>query len=383
MERLAKLAINGFRSIRETDIDLRDITLLVGANGSGKSNVVAFLEMLSHAMNGDLRVYVARNGGASALLHYGPNRTSEMFGLLGFDGEDVSSGKYQRSYIFSLAHSAPDRLVFASEETCFMYAGEGGEDRGSHLGSGHVESLLPHHSSQSVETQTHEASRALLSHLKNIRTYHFHDTTNEAPIRCNHDVNHNRSLLGNGGNLAAFLHALGRAYPAHYERIVSTVRLVLPHFKDFVLDPNIENPNTIILRWRDQNPDYVFGVHHLSDGSLRAIALITLLLQPEKMLPSVIVIDEPELGLHPSAVRLIADLLKDVASKRQVIVATQSSRLAREFAPEDIVVVERIQDDRGHAESRFQRLSTDALGDWVKEYDLGELMEMNVTGGAP
>jgi predicted ATPase len=190
-------------------------------------------------------------------------------------------------------------------------------------------------------------------------------------------------LLSNGGNLASFLYMLQESFPTHYDRIVSTIRLAVPYLRDFDLAPDRVNPGQTQLRWRDQNPDYEFGPHQLSDGSLRAIALITALLQPEELLPSVIFIDEPELGLHPSAVGIIGKLIKAVSAKRQVVVATQSPRLLSECAPEDIVVVEREEDDRGYGESRFRRLGKEDLGQWLNDYDLGALYEMNVTGGGP
>jgi predicted ATPase len=176
---------------------------------------------------------------------------------------------------------------------------------------------------------------------------------------------------------------LRESYPAHYQHIVSTVRLAIPFLRNFELEPDQLSPKHIRLRWNDGNPNYEFGPHQLSDGSLRTIALMTALLQPESFLPAMIIVDEPELGLHPSAIRTVSQLLKAQADKRQVVVATQSPRLLADFEPENVVVVERDEDSQGYGESTFQHLDKADLGEWLNDYDLGTLFEMNISGGGP
>jgi len=134
------------------------------------------------------------------------------------------------------------------------------------------------------------------------------------------------------------------------------------------------------MGWVDRS-GLEFGPHQLSDGTIRAIALITALLQPEENMPSIMLFDEPELGLHPAAIGLVAGLLKAISLKRQVIVATQSPILIREYKPDDIIVLERHENESGRGESLFKRLDASALGKWLERFDLGKLYEMNVTGG--
>lgn len=376
MEKLTRLTASGFRSIRNLDIELGDLTVLIGANGSGKSNFVSFFDLLSFMLSGTLQLYIARKGGGSSLLHYGPKRTPLLTTTLRF--EDATGWS---QYGCTLAFASPDRLIFTDESVSFQRVGEP-KPYSKTLNSGQAETdLLAVASGGGAPVAT--VARVFLSRLKKLRVYHFHDTSETAYIRTNQAVDRNRMLLSNGGNLASFLYMLQESFPTHYDRIVSTIRLAVPYLRDFDLAPDRVNPGQTQLRWRDQNPDYEFGPHQLSDGSLRAIALITALLQPEELLPSVIFIDEPELGLHPSAVGIIGKLIKAVSAKRQVVVATQSPRLLSECAPEDIVVVEREEDDRGYGESRFRRLGKEDLGQWLNDYDLGALYEMNVTGGGP
>ena len=376
MEKLTRLTASGFRSIRTIDMELGDLTVLIGANGSGKSNFVAFFNMLSFMVTGSLQLYIGRKGGGSSILHYGPKRAPVLTTTLRFEGDTGWS-----EYGCTLAYASPDRLIFTDEHVAFQRRGEERPFEGV-LRSGQAETDLAAVSTGGDRVAA-QVAQIFLSRLKGLRVYHFHDTSESAYIRTNQEIDRNRILLSNGGNLASFLYMLRESFPGHYERIVSTLRLAVPYLQDFDLEPNRLSPKHVQLRWRDRNPDYEFGPHQLSDGSLRAIALITALLQPEELLPTVIFIDEPELGLHPAAIGIVAKLLKAVSAKRQVVVATQSPRLLAECAPEDVVVVEREEDGKGHGESTFRRLDAQALGEWLKDYDLGVLYEMNVTGGGP
>lgn len=375
MEKLARFQASGFRSIRKLDLALGDLTVLIGANGSGKSNFVALFNLLGFMMTESLQLYIGRKGGGNSILHYGAKRTPVLTTSLRF--EDVSGWS---EYGCTLAHASPDRLIFTHERVAFQKQGAPKAFEKS-LGAGQFETALTEASSGNDAAAN--VARIFLSGLNGLRVYHFHDTSEEARIRTNQEVDRYRSLLSNGGNLASFLFMLRESYPAHYDRILATVRLAVPFLRDFDLEPDRLSARHIQLRWRDRNPDYEFGPHQLSDGSLRAIALITALLQPEELLPAVIFIDEPELGLHPSAIGIVAKLLKAASSKRQVVVATQSPRLLAECEPEDVVVVEREEDGKGYGESTFRRLNAADLGDWLKDYDLGALYEMNVTGGGP
>jgi len=378
MEKLRRVTIEGFRSIRKVDLDLKDLTVLVGANGSGKSNFISFFEMLNSIISGSLQPYIARKGGGSSILHYGPKQTPILHAELEFEGEESVS-----SYRFDLAFGAPDTLFFASEIVRFWNPGTPGSYNRDY-GSGHLETKLLSRSEKGSKVQGEtKIPSTFLKRLSELQIYHFHDTSENAAMRTSQDLTRNRNLMSSGGNLAAFLYMLRETKPQHYDRILSTVRLAVPYLRDFVLEPDRFNSGRVQLRWRDRNPDHEFGAHQLSDGSLRAIALITVLLQPEEMMPGLIMVDEPELGLHPSAVGLIGSLIKAASLRRQVIVATQSPRLISEFEPEDIVVVEREEDAKGDGQSRFHRLSREELGDWISEYSLGTLYEMQVTGGGP
>jgi predicted ATPase len=377
MEKLTRLQVSGFRSFRSIDTPLRALTVLIGANGSGKSNFVGLFNMLSFMLSGSLQTYIARKGGGSSVLHYGQKITPVINADLTFEGETAVS-----TYGFSLAFASPDRLIFTDERVSFMRKGEKTPYEDS-LGSAQTETRLTELAASTKESNARTVARVFQKRLQEVQVYHFHDTSETAYIRTLQDVQRDRFLLSTGGNLASFLYMLRQAYPAHYARILTTIRLVVPYLHDFILEPSRLNQGRIELRWRDRNPDYEFGPHQLSDGSLRAIALITALMQPDDLMPSVIVIDEPELGLHPAAVATVAQLVQAASAKRQVIVATQSPKFVSAFAPEDVVVMERGEDERGFGQSTIRSLSREDLGDWIDQYDLGQLYDMNVTGGGP
>ena len=227
-------------------------------------------------------------------------------------------------------------------------------------------------------TQGDPTAKAFRRILNDCRVYHFHDTSPLARIRQFSYINDNRWLMPDAGNLSAMLYAYRQRFPMVYDRIVSTMRKVLPEFGDFDVAPSRLNPNDIILDWRKQGFDYLFGPHQISDGTIRAMALCTLFLQPEEFLPDVIVLDEPELGLHPNALEIVAGLMRAAAEKTQVIVATQSQTFLNFFEPDEIVTVECQK-----GQSSFNRLDPEKLKDWLEDYSIGELWQRNVVGGGP
>jgi predicted ATPase len=191
-------------------------------------------------------------------------------------------------------------------------------------------------------------------------------------------VDDNRILRPGGSNLAAFLYHLRQKYEASYWLIVLTVQRVAPFFDDFLLEPRGLESTDIRLEWRHKTSDQYFDASSLSDGTLRFIALATLFLQPEQYRPSIILVDEPELGLHPYAIEVLAALVRQASVTSQVIVSTQSSLLLDHFQPEDVLVADRV--DGG---TQLTRLESEPLAKWLEDYSLGQLWEKNEIGGRP
>jgi predicted ATPase len=371
MDSLSRITIEGFRSIQSATVELRALNVFVGANGAGKSNLIIFLQMINFALSRGFQVFVQDRGPASALLHFGPKVTPVMRGSLEFRSELGLS-----EYRFSLAHAAGDSLVFTHEEVQFHREGYAQTQAAVPLGpGGHRESGLAELWSDNDAT-----AKFAKGFLNRCRVYQFHDTSLKSWIRQTAKVENSRYLYADGGNLPAFLLDLRQQDLEIYSEIVRTLRLVLPWFDDFILQPagNPKNPD-VLLRWRmTGRPDYVLGPGQLSDGSLRIMALVTLLLQPEDRRPRLMVIDEPELGLHPAAETIIAGLIKAVATTRQVIISTQSATLLDHFVPEDVVVVE-----NENGRSSFMRQSPEHLKAWLDRYTMGQIWQKDVIGGRP
>ncbi len=359
MAQLDRLSVRGFKSIRALDdFKLRRLNVLIGANGAGKSNFISLFRMLSEMMAGRLEFFVSSQDGPDALLHRGLKHTKELCAEFRF-------GK--NGYEVTLAPGA-GRLIFTRETTTFV--GDYYDARPHSLGAGHNEARLPQATGDSYAPFVRAA-------IASWRVYHFHDTSDTAGFRQAQAVRDNLFLKPQADNLAPFLRFLKEQHPESYALILATVRQVAPFLRDFVYRP--EPGERVELEWfAEGDPDTPRGPRQLSDGTLRFIALAALLLQPVEFRPHTILIDEPELGLHPFALGLLGALLRRASAEGQIVVSTQSAELVSELSPDDVVVVS--LDDGA---STFRRLDADVLKEWLADYSLGDLWKMNVLGGRP
>ncbi len=355
---LERLTVRGFKSIAWLDnFELARLNVLIGPNGAGKSNFISLFRMLAEMLDGRLQLYVKSEDGPDALLFGGRKRTLQMEVELYFG---------RNGYSFALT-PAGEQLVFAKEQTYF--AGDYAISRPS-LGSGHVEARLP-------ALEANPIAASVLPAVKSWRVFHFHDTSASAAVRHAQAVRDNLRLKPDASNIAPFLRMLRERFPSHYASIVSTIRMVAPFFGDFVHRPDVGE--RIELEWREvHDPDTPRGPRQLSDGTLRFICLATLLLQPPLLQPDAILVDEPELGLHPYALAVLGSLLRQASDHKQIIVSTQSVELVNQFEPKDVIVTER--HDTG---SVLRRPDGGQLKEWLEDYSLGELWKMNVVGGRP
>jgi len=344
------ITVQGFKSIASIEkLPLRAINLVIGANGSGKSNFVGVFALLRAIHEGRLKEYVITAGGAEKLLHFGSKTTKEIHLSLSFAGG--------QSYQLRLLPTADDGLD-PSVETLFS------EDCAD---IGDLSSGFPGN-----------ANSRMRGPIGNWRVYHFHDTSSSSLMRQTAKVDDNRFLRPDGANLAAFLYFLRERHEASYRLIRRTIQLAAPFFDDLALAPLALKPDDIKLEWRHKRSDQYFDASSLSDGTLRFIALATLFLQPAELCPSLILVDEPELGLHPYAIEVLASLIRQASVTTQVFVSTQSSLLLDHFAPEDVLVADLV--DGG---TRLKRLVSAQLTKWLEDYSLGQLWEKNEVGGRP
>ncbi len=367
-QELDYITIKGFKSISSIErLPLKPINIVIGANGSGKSNFIGAFSFLHEIREGRLNEYVRTAGGADQLLHFG-SKTSKAISL------KISFQKEVNQYSLLLIPTQDDSLVPGSESAFFW-------DKVSYP-KGPYETSLPSQDngreagiSNPKHTRTANWVRLRLGRW---RLYHVHDTSSTSPLRKTAKVHDNNFLRADGSNLPAFLYLLQEKHPEAYSLIRRTVQMVAPFFDDFVLRPDPLNEESIRLAWKHKNSDQYFGASALSDGTLRFISLATLFLQPKSLRPSVVLVDEPELGLHPYALAMLASLVKQVSAETQVILSTQSPLLLDHFEPDDVLVAERIE-----GSTNIRRLENEALSEWLKEYSLGQLWEKNELGGRP
>ncbi len=376
--KLTSVSLSGYKSIASQNdsqtIDFQNTTVIIGANGAGKSNLVSFFKMLNLMTTGALQEYIARHGGANSLLHYGSKQTERIEADLKFvQDENIDS------YSFALSHASGDTLIFTNEELSWHDTAKYPKPHKVQLGSGHKESLLYAEMSSAEDSTAKEIYQV----LRSCQVFQFHDTSLTSTIRNKVYIENNKFLYSDAGNLAPFLLALknNNKYNKYYQRIVERIKLVMPEFGDFDLSPGEFSSESILLNWRERDEhEYVFGPHQLSDGTLRFMALAALLMQPPELLPAIIIIDEPELGLHPLAISILAGMVRSASQHSQVILATQSPRLVDEFDIDDIVVIER---DKKSKKSIFKKLNSVELQYWLDDYSVSELWEKNVFGGQP
>lgn len=356
---LSRIVIKGYKSIRECVIDLKPINVLIGSNGAGKSNFVSAFWFLQNILRQNLAV-ASQQSGISSLFYNGLKFTEEITMEFYFGSH---------AYGFVLIPTDDGRIIFQKEY--FQYDGMY-DDSVFSVAGGHSESQWR----KGVSNQIDNSIKPILER-ESWRVYHFHDTGRTAKVKQEHNVVNNAVFQQDAGNLAAFLLRLKENYPDQYKQIISTIRTIAPFFDDFVLVPNEANKDLIVLKWQKKGCEDIFTASQFSDGTLRFICMATLLLQPEELMPSTIIIDEPELGLHPFAITVLAELVKSVSQKKQLILSTQSVELLNWFDPEDVIVV-----DNSNQGSTFRRLSAEELGAWLEEdYSLGDLWNKNLFGG--
>ncbi len=361
---LDKLTIKGFKSIRElANFEMRKLNVIVGANGAGKSNLIAFFRMLQALIDGNLNRYVIDSGGAGDLLFNGRKTTGEMvfethFGVHG--------------YRFTLVPTPKDTCTITKEARYYT----GGSSRWWELGDSDDGTSLMVAEVKNNQSDA-EKSRPVYNAIASWQIYHFHDTSATAGSRHYEIVQDNKALRTNADNIAPFLLKLKQQHIKEYKTIINAIRLVTPFFDDFLLEPrHCGAKEKVNISWTQKGSDYPMQPYLLSDGTLRFICLATALLQPDP--PATIIIDEPELGLHPAAIVILAELIQQAAQRTQVIVATQSPALIDQFGIDDIIVV-----NRENGASSFKRLKEADFHEWLKSYSVGELWTKNVIAGGP
>lgn len=360
------IEIKGYKSIKNMQLKLEPINILIGSNGVGKSNFISFFKLLRAILKQQLQRFVIDEK-SDNLLYFGRKNTEYLDGKLIFSDD----GYYNNAYNFRLAQTREGGMFIDYEGSGFNVNID--DDSHNYFYNYSIdESKYP--------KSSRDRNVILTNYIANIQLFHFHDTSPTSWLRKGCSVEDNREIKGDGRNLPAFLYLLKTQNPIIYKRILKVVKSVAPFIFDFILEPSISKgkEDEIELRWIEiSDLESNFSAYQFSDGTLRFIALATVLLQPKP--PSVIIIDEPELGLHPLAISKLAGMIQVASIKSQVIISTQSINLVDCFSPNDIITVDR---DTEEKQSVFQRLDTENLNLWLKKHSLGELWRRNIINSA-
>lgn len=357
---LEYIIIEGFKSIKNMELELKPINVLIGSNGSGKSNFIAFFRMVHAIFNRQLQRYVIEEK-ADNLLYFGRKKTEMLYGKMSF----TTDKKNVNACWFRLAQTKEGGLFIEEEGSGYNVSRD--NDYQDYFTYKSLEESL-------IRNSESFRDRYLSDYLSNLQIYHFHDTSATSMLRTGCDIADNLYLKQDGRNLPAFLYYLKMEHSKTFKRLEKTIQQVAPYIDHLILEPSRLNKKEIELRWVEKSDlESSFSAYQFSDGTLRFIALATVLMQPEP--PAVVIIDEPELGLHPQSVTKLAGLIKSASAKTQVIISTQSVNLVDCFEPEDIVAVDRNEEEK---QSVFKRLESDSLKTWLEEYSLGDLWQRNI-----
>jgi len=372
---ILKIDLSGFKSIKKQSISLTQVNVFIGANGAGKSNLISFFALMKSLIYKNFQLYVGQSGGADDILYYSSKHTKDINGKI-----LLRLNELNMTYDFALTYASRGTLLINNET---LYNEE-------------IKSAEQQSVSKESEMINEKEFEPIKNFIDKIRYYHFRDASETSRIKQQVNIDDNIYLKSNGANLPAYLYMLKQVYPKYYDRIIRYIQMILPFFDTFVLEKEKLNPNKIMLKWKEKSSDLIFYPHQLSDGSLRIMILITLLLLPESEMPSLIILDEPEPGVHSSGIEVIASLIKQASIHSQIIIATQSAELLDYFEVNDVVVVERpqiaIENDGINQtisitgidkQTIFTRLDHNKLDDWLTEYPLSELWAKNVLGGRP
>ncbi len=359
--KIEQIAIKGYKSIKSLEMPLSNLNVLIGANGAGKSNFISVFRLLNEMYHQNLQGYTQERN-PSSFLHFGVKNTRQIELEIKFD----VGGNY--NFYGAIIRVTQDNKILITSERAGFQSQQFSRPTWNVLATHTFESQLP-------AAQDKKISGYVRDCIGQLQIYHFHDVGETSAMKQPCASNDNLILKRDGENLAAYLKMLAHRHPRHYAQIVATIRLIAPFFGDFVL----RDEATLQLEWTNKtDPHTPFLAHQLSDGTLRFIALATLLLQPFELMPHVIIIDEPELGLHPFALTILSELIKRASTQRQVIISSQSVELIDHFDAGDVIVAEL---ERGA--SAFRRLDAGALASWLDDYSLGEAWKSNAFGGNP
>jgi len=341
--RLQRCEISGYRALRHLSVELRGLNVLIGINGSGKTSFLDIFSLLAEGARGDLRDAIRSRGGFDSLLSrfVARGKSQEAFQV------ELQTaplpGKAQQTYRLRLATRGTgyqiDEETLSSESTQWLTRQE---DRARYNDG--ERQIAPTWDFKGQELALAQTSREYAeiewfrTRLAEVAAFGALDVGPSAPIRLPQNLDPSRRLPGsNGRDLISALYNLRAADDPAYERILDAIRAGFPGFQG--LEFPLTGAGKATLLWRERGLREGCQAYELSEGTLRFLWLVTILLSPDR--PDIVLIDEPEVSLHPELLKLLSGILQESAEHSQIFVATHSDRLLRWLEPGDLVILDR------------------------------------------
>jgi predicted ATPase len=354
---LQSIELENLLSFKHIKLDLAPLNVLIGANASGKSNLIRALGLV-RALPRDLQTEIVNGGGPRAWI----NQKGIGSARIVLDG----------AYFFEFQESGQSYEI-VQERAAFV---QRTRDRLRLKSTGNSEpaKISPVQSALSQVRHPDEPEiGAFAAHLESIRLYREFKTGPGTSAR----LGISSAALGaylseDGGNLALVLNEL--IVRGERDRLNKHLSCFFPLFTEVL---PLTRGGITQLYVREKGVPEAFSAVSLSDGTLRFLCLLAVLLDPDP--PHLVCIEEPEIGLHPDAIRMIADLLVEASARMQLVVTTHSPALvdALTAQPESVVVCERDFDGF----TQFRRLKSADLDEWLDRYSLGHLWQKGEIGG--
>ena len=364
--RFGRLSIRGFRRLLDVSLELRPLTVLIGANGCGKTSVLDVLNLLSNSAQGRLGPAVSEMAGLGSVLTY--DRAPELKLGLSFNSSVGEMLGYHlvlepRGLGFAIREESMGSPIEPSQIAASDARVDFYDVRGELVESGSRRGLLETALSQ-VPKSLH-GPEEFRETLAGSTFYQGISVGVRSPVRLPQQLGPAQLPGRDGEDLVSCLYSMRESHPERFEAVEDTLRVAFPRFKRLEFPPVAAG--TVGLGWRDNDSTKTFYAHQLSPGTLRFLWLTALLQSPG--LPALILLDEPEVSLHPEMVSLMVDQFREASFRSQLVIATQSDSLIRFLEPKEVVVCD---SDEG-AMTTLTRADELDLEEWLKEYSLDEL----------
>jgi len=399
---ISKITLENFFSFKNsTTIELNpDINILLGINGSGKSNFLKAIQLLYESVIGKglEKIFLKDWSGFNSVVNFNNDEKDYIKLSFEFDKDAIGNGyRFPSNPIYEIKIFKSGATSYYLKEKLYSESIKSGEndfiymemDNGQGIISTREKGKIgiqkyPQESKQIVFRSTEPVLRqisdperfyplfTLKRALEEISVYYYFDTTFESPIRQPSGYGTETKLLADGQNLMTILNNIKNSHSLYYDKIEEAVKKINPYFKDINF---AFLGSKIYLVLREEYLKKSVSIEHISDGTLRYLLLLSVLFNPER--GSLVCIEEPETGLHPDMINTISDAIKQSSKNTQVIVTTHSPLLLNSFDIDDILVFEKNNQNGTEVSVK----SAEEFDELIEDFLVGQAWLKGLIGG--